>query len=148
MTKKSPDTSYREPMNSEFGLVCSLTEFLSNSGYRVRLEVSNMGQSIDLVATKGKYISAIEAKRSNWRRALSQCRAHRLVADYIAIAIPAKKAPNDLIDILESEGWGLLLYNADSDSWAWEKTPKRNPHIWKPQRAKFLSDLKAVAYVS
>lgn len=135
-------------LDSEELLVSLITEYLAMDGYRVRHEVSNMGQSIDLVATKNRWITAIEAKRSHWRRALEQCKAHTLVADYIAVALPQQVAAEELNLYLEAEGWGLLLYESNTNRCYWEIQPKRNKRVWRPQRQQFAKDLKKVEYAS
>jgi hypothetical protein len=107
-----------------------------------------MGQSIDVVATKNRWITAIEAKRSNWRRALEQCRAHALVADYIMVALALKKAPAELAEALRQRGWGLLMYDAGTEAWRWEIRPRRNDRIWHPQRRRFSENLRRVSYAT
>jgi hypothetical protein len=148
MTKKLSKKDSITPESSEFWLVCSVTDFLVSQGYRVRLEVSNMGQSIDAVATRGRWITAIEAKRKNWRRALDQCRAHCLVADHIVVALAVKVVPPDLFRSLIANGWGLLIYDSSENKWRWEIRPKRNTRVWKPQRRRFVSSLRKVSYAS
>ena len=146
--KKSCDNCNKETPISEYNLVCSVTGHLVKEGYKVRSEVSNMGQSIDLVATKNRHITAIEAKKYNWRRALEQCQAHTLVADYIVLAVAIKKTPTELTEILREKGWGLLKYEATSDSWCWDIKPTRNSNVWQPQRQRFSADLRKVNYVA
>lgn len=151
MKRFCEDPSAQGPTTSEFGLVRSLTAFFEAQGYDVRLEVSNMGQSIDLVAIKGKgrrLATAIEAKRTNWRRALSQCRAHALVCDYIAVALALKSVPVELRTRLEISGWGLLMYDYAAATWYWEIRPKKNTHIWQPQRRRFLATLREFTHGS
>jgi hypothetical protein len=137
-----------DPVKSEYLLVCSATKYLSNEGYRVRQEVSNMGQSIDIVATRNGLVTAIEAKISNWRRALQQCKAHALVVDFIVIALKIKKVPIELLNTLNANGWGLLIYNNQNDDWHWEVKPLQNNRIWVPQQRYFLEGLEKVNYAT
>ncbi len=146
--KISSDPCEGDPCSSEFWLVCSVTKHLVEEGYRVRLEVSNMGQSIDVVATKNRWITAIEAKRHDWRRALEQCRAHMLVADYIVVALALRNAPSELSETVQRYGWGLLLYNRAFQAWGWDIKPRRNERVWLPQRRRFSASLKKVKYAT
>jgi hypothetical protein len=136
------------PTVTESRLVMSVAEHLFEEGYRVRLEVSNMGQSIDVVATKNRWITAIEAKRRDWRRALQQCRAHVLVADYVAIALAQRSVPAELSQILHADGWGLLLYDSTQGEWRWEIRPRKNERVWQPQRRRFSDNMRKVGYAS
>lgn len=146
--KRFSNIQYSDPIQSEFLLVCSATKYLFEEGYRVRLEVSNMGQSIDIVATKNEKVTAIEAKINNWRRALQQCKAHALVVDFIVIALAQKKIPAELLNTLNTNGWGLLVYDKRNDTWCWEVKPMKNNRIWLPQRNHFLKGLEKVSYVN
>ncbi len=148
MMKKSFDASSRDQTMTEFRLVCSVTKHLFGEGYRVRLEVSNMGQSIDVVATKNRWITAIEAKRTDWRRALHQCRAHLMVADFIVIALALKNVPSELMQMLHANGWGLLMNDSTSGEWRWEIKPRKNKRVWQPQRQRFSEHMRKVDYVT
>ncbi len=142
------DDNVQLPASSELQLVFSVGEFLKSQGYKIRFEISNMGQSIDLVGIKNRWITAVEAKLNNWRRALVQCRAHESVADYIVIALAQKSVSSELDEELKANGWGLLLYNSVKDEWVWRVKPVRNQKIWKPQRKRFVESMKKVSYVS
>ena len=137
---------YYGSWDSELRLVQSVVDHLVNEGYRVRLEVPNMGQSIDVVATKNRWITAIEAKTTDWRRALVQCRAHVLVADFITVALGLRKPPAALADALHQNGWGLLMFDQTTDAWRWEIRPKRNDRVWRPQRRRFSEGLRRISY--
>ncbi|MBX3728537.1 MAG: hypothetical protein KF858_05065 [Candidatus Sumerlaeia bacterium] len=147
MTKKS--SKQAGPL-TELDLVCSLVPFLVDEGYDVKLEVSNMGQSIDLVGLRGnnRWLTAIEVKRTNWKRALEQCQAHALVCDYIAIALALKGVPKQLSHELNHNGWGLLLFNHDARTWDWTIRPVVNRRVWKPQRTRFLMNLREISHAS
>lgn len=144
MTKKSSN----ENANSltEFDLVHSITGFLVSEDYKVRHEVSNMGQSIDIVATRGRWVTAIEAKKSNWKRAIQQCKAHTLVADYIVLALALKRIPSQLETILSENGWGLILLDNSLESWNWIIKPQINTKVWKPQRERFAVEFRKINY--
>ncbi len=146
--KTSCEFSNAKKFESESVLVQSVKGHLSGEGYRVRLEVSNMGQSIDMVATRSRWVMAVEAKRNNWRRALRQCKAHAVVADYITVALGLQKVPLELAAVLQENGWGLLMPHGSWGQWIWAIRPKRNQRVWKPQRRRFAEHLRSVRYAN
>ena len=134
-------------INSEADLVAHLVEFLSATGYRVRVEVPNLGQSADIVGTKNRWVTFFEAKMKDWRRAIQQCRAHENVADYVCIALAMKSVPARLAEELRSSGYGLIIVNTDDLSCHWHTIPRRNHRIWQPQRRRLAATLKGIDYV-
>jgi hypothetical protein len=108
--------------------------FRRRSGYRISREVPNMGQSIDIVASYRHCVVAIEVKRSDWQRALSQCSAHRAVADFICIAIGTKTVPGKLQEEAERLKYGIIHCPPDQTDCVWAVRPRKNPRVWKPQR--------------
>lgn len=140
-------TSCRRPKNKpnylpalvESSLVESLGAHLISKGYSVFVEVSNMGQSVDVVALKDGRRTMIEAKLHSWKRALEQCKAHKLVGDYIVIAMPMRKnIPTALTGALRKNGWGLLTFDPFKDEWKWTVRPRLNRRgIWRPQQERF-----------
>ena len=129
-------------------MVDALTVFLSNNGYRVRTEVPNMGQSAALVATKGRWVLVIEAKMGDWKRALNQCLAHEIVADYIALAVASRSISSALVTEIEKLGYGLIHCDRKDGSCAWIAKPKFNRQIWKPQRSVFSQRIRKVNCVN
>ena len=133
---------------TEYELVHSVTDFLYADGYKIRFEVSNMGQSIDILATKGRWITAIEVKRTDWKRALHQCQTHTLVADYVVLALALQSVSQELEGTLCENGLGLLLFDKATSLWNWELKPRQNSRVWKPQRQRFSIDFRKVDYAS
>ncbi len=132
------------PLESD--LVDILIEFLAQSGYRVRSEVPNMGQSADIVATRNRWVTFIEAKMKDWPRAMEQCKAHENVADYICLAVAMKQASPKLSEELERSGYGLILCNVHNGTCEWSVKPKRNRSLWMPQRRRLSSMMREIAY--
>ena len=135
-------------MPSEYEMVSSLTEFLVAGGYRVRHEVPNMGQSVDLVATRGRFLTFVEAKLRDWRRALNQCRAHKLVADYICIAIASHEVSKSLLIEARQFGYGVIHFNRQTHIYQWVNKPIRNGDVWKAQRKQLTRALRAIDYAN
>lgn len=133
---------------TEYALVEKVLEFFGEEGYRTRVEVANMGQSIDVVATKGRWVTVIEAKIKDWRRALRQCQAHEQVADYICLAVALKSIPDLLLKDASKLGYGIIHYQPGSKSAKWVLRPLLNKNIWRPQRSKWSQHLREVPYVN
>jgi hypothetical protein len=129
-------------------MVSSLTEFLVAGGYRVRHEVPNMGQSVDVVATRGRFLTFVEAKLRDWRRALHQCRAHKLVADYICIAIASHEVSESLLSEAKQFGYGVIHFDRKNHIYQWVIEPIRNDEVWKAQRRQLNRALRAIEYAS
>jgi hypothetical protein len=111
--------------------------FRRRSGYRISREVPNMGQSIDIVASYRNCVVAIEVKRADWQRAISQCSAHRAVADFICIAIGTKTVPSKLQEEAARLHYGIIHCPPGQTECLWAARPKKNARVWKPQRDVF-----------
>ena len=66
----------------ESQIVADLTKYFKSESYNVRSEVPNFSQSVDLVLTRGRWVTLIEVKVRDWKTAIYQCRAHEHVADF------------------------------------------------------------------
>ncbi len=130
----------------EHELVEIVTKFLLGAGYRVRTEVSNLGQSADLVATRGRWVTFVEVKVRDWRTALAQCNAHMLVGDYICVAVATKNISASLREAAAEMGVGII-HVSPVQGCSWIAMPKLNQTMWKPQRKQFSQTLQAIAYV-
>jgi hypothetical protein len=130
---------------SEAKLVVSLTSWLAANGYRVKHEVSNMGQSADVVATRGRWVTVFEAKVGNWRKALQQCEAHEPVADFICVAVACGTIKDKLRVEVEKRGYGLVHYTPNQEL-QWVCKPMRNSRVWLPQRRVWSDVIRRVAY--
>lgn len=131
---------------SEFELVSRLVKKLKSEGFRVRTEVSNMGQSADIAATRGKWVTLIEVKTRNWNRAIQQCQAHEQIADYICIAIASASVPERLITLATAIGYGVLHYRREHDDFVWIVRPRLNKLVWAPQRRYWAKAQRGVVY--
>lgn len=137
----------KAPSSPEGRLVDALTHFLSKRGYKVRVEVPNMGQSADVVATRGRWVTFIEVKVRDWRRALEQCRAHRQVADFICIAVGTKSISRTMSEAITLAGYGLIHCSEDGDC-HWIIHPARNVGLWRPQRQKLSDTLRKISHAN
>lgn len=132
---------------TEQQMVSELADFLRSENYRVRLEVPNLGQSVDVVATRGRWVTLIEVKLSNWRRAIKQCEAHEHVADFVCIAVGTKRISDTASREIKKLGYGLI-HHMGNGNFRWIIRPKRNNSVWLPQRRKLASAFGDIDYVS
>lgn len=137
--------------NQSFGrehkLVLKLTEFLKSENYNVRLEVPNLGQSVDLAATRGRWVTLIEVKIHDWRTAIKQCRTHEHVADFVCIAVGTKNISETAIQEIKKTGYGLIHYREEGEFY-WVLRPERNRLLWRPQRKKLSLALREIKYAN
>lgn len=126
-----------------------LVNMLAQTFYKdkkVWLEVPNMGQSVDLVTDENGALTFVEVKIKNWAKALEQCKAHEIVADYIYIAIATKKVPDGLIRQAKGRGYGILHY--EGTRWNISLKPEKNLKVWKPQKRILKSKLNNLKYAN
>lgn len=127
----------------EVDLTASLVAHLLPIVDEIQTEVSNMGQSIDVVFLKDSKYTAIEVKLSNWKQALRQCKAHELVADYIAIAISTKTISKMFYDISKKSGYGI--YHYCNNEWRIVLKPVSVSRNWKPQKEIFAKHFASLS---
>ena len=135
-------------IHKENEFVNILVQYLVSEKFKVWQEVPNMGQSADLVASKEERLIFIEAKLKNWERAIQQCKAHELVADYIYIAIATKKVSPNFKNKAEKLGYGIIHFDNDEQRCNLTLKAKENNRVWKPQRAILKTNLKRICYAS
>jgi len=131
---------------TEQEVVSGVVQLLKNAGYRIRIEVPSLGQSADMVATRSRWVTFIEAKTRDWRKALTQCEAHKNVADYIAVAVATVNPPTALLDIANERGYGVIHCQPRSGRTDWLLTPRRNDELWRPQRLELSKALRNIDY--
>jgi hypothetical protein len=133
-------------IHSEGEVVALLVDFLADAGYRVRLEVPNMGQCADVVGTRNRWVTFFEAKTRDWARALEQCRAHESVADFVCLAVAMKSVPKRLREELTETGYGLVVCDVKQGRCEWLVQPRRNEDVWLPQRRKLAAKMKGIEH--
>lgn len=102
-----------------------------------------MGQSADVVATLGRWVTFIEAKKHDWRRALKQCRAHEQVADFICIALGTRGISDACRDQARTAGYGVI-HCENGERCEWVLPPQRNTGLWQPQRQRLSEVLRGI----
>jgi len=134
------------PVRSERYVVEKVVQFLRATDYRVACEVPSMGQSIDVVALKGRWLMCVEVKLADWRRGLGQCRAHRLVADYVALAVATVSVPPSLREEAAARGVGIIHFDRSVDACVWALKPTLIREMWPPQRRQLSSAIRDIGY--
>jgi len=134
------------PRLTEIDMVSKLIEFLSLEGYRVRQEVPNMGQSADLVATRGRWVTFVEAKLKDWKRAIQQCRPHEQVADFICVAVASVNVSDSLVREAQDRGYGIIHRNRNTGAFSWVTRPALNGNVWRPQRRRLRRAMREIGY--
>lgn len=141
-----PNQLQKRNIKSEADVVKKIVSFLGDQNYKVQLEVPNMGQSADIVATHDHFFTFIEAKMSDWQRALNQCKTHRHVADYICIAVGTVSVSNALLEKAINLGYGIIHCEPFIGYCQWILKPHLNDKIWPPQRQRLENHLKDIEY--
>lgn len=132
-------------IKAETDLVDCVTKFLEKRKYKVYIEAPNMGQNMDIIALKGRWKTAIEAKLHNWRRGLEQCEAHEIVVDFIYIAISTVKISETLRENAYNKGYGIIHCNPYSGECSINLEAKKNNMYWLPQRKIFNQKVRRIA---
>jgi hypothetical protein len=135
-----------KPTRSERYVVQKVVQFLRAMDYRTACEVPSMGQSIDVVALKGRWLMCVEVKLADWRRGLGQCRAHRLVADYVALAVATAHVPASLREAAAAAGVGIIHFDRSLDTCVWALRPTLIREMWPPQRRQLSSAIRDIGY--
>ncbi len=104
-----------------------------------------MGQSVDMVATRGRWVTVIEAKMRDWRRALKQCQGHEQVADFVCVAIASTRVADELLRTACARGYGVIHYDRKKGEFGWALRPRLNRLVWVPQRRHWARKMKGVA---
>lgn len=133
-------------LQTESAAVRSVCDWLTAHGYRVRREVSLLGQSVDVVATRGRHVTVVEVKIAGWRRTALQARSHELVADYILLAVQTPRVMPRTLRSLSATGYGLVRIEPRTLNCTLLVPPRRNLRIWKPQRLHWAHSLRNVPY--
>jgi len=122
---------------SETALVDMVTSFLLEGGGKVFAEVASLGQSADLVYLCGTEVTFVEVKVNAISRAIGQCRAHELVADYICIATATKSISANNLDTIKELGYGLISCQVGGRC-TWIVRPKKLAKYWGPIRTQVV----------
>lgn len=101
-------------MNEEV-IVEKLEQFLSNHQMMTFREVPFFSRRVDLVGYSDDidYVVMIEAKLTDWQRAIEQAKSCLLAADEVFIALPDVYCHRVKISQLDAFGIGLLSVGSD-----------------------------------
>ena len=130
---------------SENDIVNLIAGFLVGEGYRVFCEVCSMNQRVDIIAQKNRWLTAIEVKKGDWRKALWQCRAHEPVVDFVCIAIGTVGVSDALSNAIKQAGYGLW-HCPPGGVPSLVIPPKRKKMFWKTERNQLNHNKKGGQY--
>lgn len=122
------------PWASESELVQRVARFMTRDGGDLFREVAVLGQSADLVLHRNDLLTFIEVKINAIRRAVTQCRAHELVADFVCIAIGTKSISCKNLDLIDNLGYGLISCPGPDRECSWVLMPRRQQGNWGPAK--------------
>lgn len=91
-------------------------------------QVPNHERVIDFGGIKDNFFIGIEYKLSNWKIAIWQAHAHRLIFDYLYILMPMRKISEALRVEAKKVGIGVLLFDGKEINIAIK--PKKQRLIW------------------
>lgn len=132
-------------IRTEKEMVDSLISFFVREGYVTKTEVPTLGQSVDLVASKGSKLMLIEAKLNAWKKAIKQCTAHELVADHVCVAIGTVGVSEKCFSEMEKLGYGLIHCSPKNAECQWILKPDVNTKYWKAQRDVFVKTFEGLS---
>lgn len=113
------------------------------------IEVSVLNRCVDIAYfNNDKELITIEVKINDWRKAVKQASDHQLYADRSYICLPKKQlgVSQDLLQILEKSGIGLMVFEAKKNNkFILEECvkAKKNDSCWPIARKKIESMLYA-----
>ena len=73
---------------TERELVIEFVDYFNNQGMCAVNEIALFDGSVDIMIRNNDETWLIEAKLSDWRRAIKQCRCHYLASDKVFILMP------------------------------------------------------------
>lgn len=124
---------------SEVDLTQAVARFLLESGGRVFSEVPILGQSADLVWIQRESVTFVEVKINATSRAIEQCRAHELVADYVCVATSNRSVSSRNIERIVGLGYGLISCEIATGACVWLVEPLRLGKYWAPIRNRVIA---------
>lgn len=136
-------------VKSEIDVVKSTLSFLQIEPGIIKTEVPNLGQVVDIVKiTPKEEVFCIEAKIDNWSKAIKQCLAHEIVADYIYIAVATVSISDKLYQVAKERGYGIIHCNPYTLKSQFVLQARKNKKFWQPQRTHFLKIFEGINYVN
>lgn len=104
-----------------------------------------MGQSVDLIAVKDDCVVAVEVKIHDWSRAITQCRAHELVADFIYVGVATSSVSERFFREAQSRGYGIFHFDQSRESIVEVLPPHQREGLWSGQRKVLEGSLKRIS---
>jgi len=127
---------------------CFIKEFSTKSGLVFHKEVPVFCRSVDLVIqeTETSFLTAIEFKIHDWKRAIIQVRSVEICFEYLFICLPKPKtlvSYNKIISACEANGIGLYFYDSMRNTFEKIREGIKATALWEAQKKQIISYLEA-----
>lgn len=111
-------------------------------------EVPVFSRSVDLVLQDltTSYITAVEFKMHDWKRAILQAQSVGLCFDFLWICLPKPKTQagcRTIIETCEIKGVGLYLYDSGINAFEQVIDSPRITTVWETQKKRVINYLEA-----
>ena len=116
------------------------------NGSTLHCEIPVFCRSVDLVELNGtkQTISAIEFKKTNWKKAIEQVKEVSTSFDYLSICVlkpKTEKSKNLIVNVCDSDGIGLIFFNKEKGTFENAVTSKRVHRTWEVQKQNVIKYL-------
>lgn len=100
-------------INTENTILQKATKYLEKKGWKTSHEVKLRGRIVDVLATKGDKITAVEVKGSSGdiQHGIEQALHQKNTVNFSYLAIPKERSSKMILNSCQSLGIGLLLVN-------------------------------------
>jgi len=111
-------------------------------------EVPVFSRSVDLVLQDltTSYITAVEFKMHDWKRAILQAQNVDLCFDFLCICLPKPKTQagcRTIMKTCEIKGVGLYLYDSEINAFEKVISSPRTTTVWETQKKRVVNYLEA-----
>lgn len=111
-------------------------------------EVPVFSRSVDLVLQDltTSYITAVEFKMHDWKRAILQAQNVDLCFDFLCICLPKPKTQagcRTIMKTCEIKGVGLYLYDSEINAFEEVISSPRTTTVWETQKKRVVNYLEA-----
>ena len=122
-------------------------KYQASSDISIHVEVPVFTRSVDLVLKdlKSNYITAVEFKLHDWKRAIIQTHSVGICFDFLYICLPTPKTKAGQLSIekgCKENGVGLFLYDQESNDFKESVIAIKTSKIWDVQKQRVISYLE------
>jgi hypothetical protein len=120
----------------------------TSSNILIHQEVPVFSRSVDLVLQDltTSYITAVEFKMHDWKRAILQAQSVGICFDFLCICLPKPKTQvgcHNIMETCEVNGVGLYLYDSEINTFEKVIDSPRTTTVWEIQKKRVINYLEA-----